>query len=122
MTKPSFWQVQFDGVFVGGFSLGPARIFNTPGIVDSGTPFLTLPTSSLALFKAHLLANCSQNPLVGVCNVPSNATVFEGACVSMTKNQISAWPTISIQLAGGVVLNVTKREGFVCCPNEVSFR
>jgi hypothetical protein len=42
--QTGFWQLPFLDVSANGVSLGVPKIFNTPGIVDSGTPFFTLPT------------------------------------------------------------------------------
>lgn len=94
-------QPLFLDVTVNGKSLGlPSSIYNTPGIVDSGTPFATIPTAAFAALRSLLAANCTRNPLVGLCGAPANATVFDGACFAMTAAQRALWPLFSFHLAG----------------------
>ena len=123
--KPQFWQVQFEGVVMAGsVSLGPSSLFNAPGIVDSGTPFVTLPTPAFELMRSQLTANCSSNPLVGLCGVsPANNTLFDGACVTATEAEINAWPILTMQLVGGVQLRLRPHmylmSMYSCQPGQV---
>jgi len=107
VSKPGFWQLGFQDIQANGVSLGATPIFNTPGIVDSGTPFFTLPALAFAKLKQLLLANCSAAPLVGICDVPSNATLFDGACFDLTAQDKSAFPVLTVIFEGGARLDVT---------------
>lgn len=105
-SKNGFWQPQFLDVAINGKSLGfPSRVYNTPGIIDSGTPFTTIPVGPFAAFKSLLLANCSHNPLVGICGLPENATIFDnGNCFPLSEAQRAAYPVLQFSLHGGVHL------------------
>lgn len=109
--KEGFWQVGFKTVTLNGVDMGfPSHIYNTPGIVDSGTPFFTLPTPVYNAIKSKLLANCTKNPLVGVCGSgisPVNGTIFDGNCFSMTDSQRDMYPTFEVIFDGGAKLQIT---------------
>lgn len=105
--KPGFWQVEFQNVLVSGVSLGPSRIFNNPGIVDSGTPFFTLPSFAYNAFLKLLLSNCTNNHLAGFCGLPANETVFAGACFDLSANDIASWPAILVEFTGGASITIT---------------
>ena len=108
VSVPFFWQIPFKDVLVGGRSLGiPSRVYNHPGIVDSGTPFLTLPTVAFEAFKKRLLSDCGKTRLKGMCSLPSNETIFDGKCFNMTEGEKSAYPTIEITFEGTLVLEIT---------------
>lgn len=110
MIKPGFWQVGFQDVQANGVSLGPSSIFNTPGIVDSGTPFLTLQATAFENLKMILLKNCSQNALPGVCGVPQNTTsLFDGGCFALTDAEKSLFPEITISFQGGASIVVSPK-------------
>lgn len=110
-SRNGFWQPEFLDVRINGQSLGfPSHTYNTPGIIDSGTPFTTLPLGPFVALKSMLRANCSANPVVGVCGVPENSTIFDnGNCFAMTAAQRAAYPTLGFLLSG---LSLTLESSF----------
>jgi hypothetical protein len=63
--------------------------------------------SAYNTLRNTLLQNCSQNELVGLCNVPQNASLFEGGCFVMTAEQKAQFPVFQILFEGGASLEVT---------------
>ena len=53
-------------------------------IIDMGTPFMTLPLEVFNALKQIFISNCSETNLIGICNVPSNQTLFDGYCLIIT--------------------------------------
>jgi len=70
--------------------------------VDTGTVFPTLPPAAFYALKNLLLANCSQNPLLGICRGVKgpNETLFDSFCFSFTQEDIEQFPTFQFILAG----------------------
>ena len=60
------------------------------------TPSHTLTHSSLSLTHSH----SAQTPLVGVCNVKQNQSLFDGQCFTMTPAQVNAFPLLTVTLPG----------------------
>eukprot|EP00456_Euglypha_rotunda_P023745 TRINITY_DN19630_c0_g1_i4.p1 TRINITY_DN19630_c0_g1~~TRINITY_DN19630_c0_g1_i4.p1 ORF type:complete len:415 (-),score=45.09 TRINITY_DN19630_c0_g1_i4:44-1288(-) len=74
---------------------------NTQAILDSGTNILLLPTPAYNSVATILKNNCTQNPLVGVCNTSS--TIFDGSCFPLTQAQINQYPPIQVNLDGATL-------------------
>jgi hypothetical protein len=106
-----FYRVETEAVLVGGEALPgiPKSVLNENSIVDSGTPLPTLPTSAYAAVKARMLSGCATTPLTGLCGQPSNATLFEQICFTMSDTEIDAFPSVSLALAANVTLDIPPR-------------
>lgn len=97
IIKEKFYNILLQDVLVNTVSLGLSpKIYNTENcIVDTGTPTVTFPPAVIGKLKLNYLANCSSNWLKGVCDVPTNATIFDGVCFNLSTADILAYPTIT---------------------------
>jgi hypothetical protein len=104
-----FYRVKITDVAVAGSSLGlPASTYNDPGIVDTGTPTVTLPTAAFNALVGLIRGNCAGNAsLHGVCDVPQNQSVLAGHCYDYTAAEVAAFPTISFKLPASAVAAVS---------------
>jgi len=107
-----FYTVNVQDMKVNGVSLGLAATnYNANGaIVDSGTNEFVVSVPVYNAIKQAFLNNCTKSKLFGVCTgVTSSNTLFDGICLTMTSQQVSAYPTISIVMGTGtaaVTINV----------------
>jgi hypothetical protein len=104
VLKPRFYSVHMEDFRVNGVSVGVSpSVYNQVGcIVDTGTPVPALPQAAFDALRSVLLANCSDNPLLGVCRgvAAPNATLFDSVCFAMSPDDIAAFPVLSFELTG----------------------
>jgi len=93
------YEMDLNSITIGGSTV--ADTTNTAAILDSGTNILLLPTPAYNSIATILKNNCTQNPLVGMCN--TSKTLFDGACLPLTQDQINQYPTIQIHLNGATL-------------------
>jgi len=65
-------------------------------IIDTGTNDLLLPTETYSSMKNQFLSLCNSVNLVGICNVDSSKTLFDGVCYSMTPQDVQQFPNITL--------------------------
>jgi hypothetical protein len=76
-------------------------------VVDSGTTLLVVNDEIFLRIHNLLTSNCTENPLVGVCNVTTGQGLFDGKCVNLTQDQVAAFPVLTLKLKGTLGLNIT---------------
>lgn len=103
-----FYAVTMTDLKVGNTSVGlSSNYYNSDGtIFDSGTTDLLLPTAAYNKVHSILSASCSTKSLVGVCNVRSGQSLFDGYCYQMTAAQVAMYPSLQLVLQGGVTLEI----------------
>jgi Eukaryotic aspartyl protease len=115
LVKEDFYRVQVADVRLGQHSLGlsPDYYAGTNCIVDSGTPFPTLPAEAYLALRQLALQTCtSAHPLVGVCvdeagaPLAANQTLFDGQCFSLTPAQVAEFAPLQFVLGGQVTLSL----------------
>jgi hypothetical protein len=79
-------------------------------IVDSGTTLLIVSTQIMTAIQNEITSLCAKTPLVGVCNVPSNQTLFDGLCYPMTAAQVNQFPTLSIKFETAGYLSILPQD------------
>lgn len=97
--EQGFYQVYTVDMSVAGQRMNiPSRYFNSQqSIVDSGTTLMLLPDKAFDKMKSVFLANCSSSNLKGVCNVPSDQTIFDnGNCFPLSLNDVNQYPHIQL--------------------------
>eukprot|EP01091_Cochliopodium_minus_P006248 TRINITY_DN1612_c0_g1_i2.p1 TRINITY_DN1612_c0_g1~~TRINITY_DN1612_c0_g1_i2.p1 ORF type:complete len:333 (+),score=54.15 TRINITY_DN1612_c0_g1_i2:177-1175(+) len=77
ITQKNFFGIFVNDILVEGKSIGVNNnVYNSGSvIVDSGTPFPTLPTVAYPFLKNSFLKICQKTDLVGICRVPANQTL-----------------------------------------------
>ena len=102
VIKEQFYNIEVTDVLVAGKSIGISSHTYTSGecIVDCGTPFATVPTAAWQSLKKSFLSLCSLTNLVGICNVTSNATLFEQNCFNISQEQVSLFPNVTFVMRG----------------------
>jgi len=103
ITKQLWYVVEMDDLLVGSKSIGvSSSVYNSQGtIVDSGTTLFYLPSTAFNAFQTTMTALCNSGQnLVGVCNVKSGQSLFDGYCFKMTSSQVSAFPVLNVNLKG----------------------
>jgi hypothetical protein len=108
VTDQDWYTVDMEDFSVGGVSLGISHFdLNENGvIVDSGTTLFIVSSKVNKALEARFNAMCSTTNLVGICNVTSGKSLFDGYCYSMTTDDIALFPNISTTLKGTSALNV----------------
>jgi len=108
VVDEDWYTVEMEDFAVGGISLGVSRYdLNENGvIVDSGTTLFIVSEQVNKALEARFNAMCSSTNLVGICNVTSGKSLFDGECYSMTEEQIALFPNISTTLKGTSALNI----------------
>ena len=81
-------------------------------ILDSGTNILLLPSTPYNSLESILLANCTNNNLVGMCGVTPNLFTF-GTCFALTDEQLDMYPPLALSLDNGLTLEMSPRDYLV---------
>eukprot|EP01104_Vermistella_antarctica_P006494 TRINITY_DN17194_c0_g1_i1.p1 TRINITY_DN17194_c0_g1~~TRINITY_DN17194_c0_g1_i1.p1 ORF type:complete len:453 (+),score=111.71 TRINITY_DN17194_c0_g1_i1:160-1518(+) len=91
---------QFYAMGISGITIGGASIKGVQSsiIIDTGTNDLLIPTAAYNSMKAELLDQCSTGNFTGMCNVPSDKTLFDGQCFAMTPEMAAEFPDIVLQV------------------------
>jgi len=109
LVRDDFYRVRVLDVQLGGRSLGLSAAYyaDTNCIVDSGTPFPTLPTAAWLALRRLAASTCTgPHPLVGVCvdehgtPLSANHTLFDGQCFTLSSAQIQQYGSLAMVLAG----------------------
>ena len=127
IVKELYYNVYLADIDVFGKSIGvPAATLNKGDvIVDSGTTLIYLSSTPYNALKTSFLNSCPSSGLVGVCDVNSQRTIFDGYCVSLTQAQVNAYPPITIKFgqSSPISLNILPstylQQGF--CSNPSSY-
>ena len=91
-----FYQVQVNSAEVLGTTITSIA---GQAILDSGTNVLLLDQQPFTDIANAFTSSCATGSnLHGVCDVPANATIFDGACYSYSAEQLAAFPPITINL------------------------
>jgi len=69
-------------------------------IVDSGTTLFIVNPAMFTTIQNYLQALCKSVPLVGICGVSFNNSIFNNNCFLMTPAQVAQYPSLSVTLAG----------------------
>lgn len=72
-------------------------------IVDSGTTLIIVPYWIMDPIKKIFTGLCSSNPLVGICNVQTGKSLFDGECYSMTAKQVASFPSMSFSFTVRII-------------------
>eukprot|EP01124_Arcella_intermedia_P008645 TRINITY_DN154_c0_g1_i1.p1 TRINITY_DN154_c0_g1~~TRINITY_DN154_c0_g1_i1.p1 ORF type:complete len:441 (+),score=70.18 TRINITY_DN154_c0_g1_i1:55-1323(+) len=109
IEQEQWYTVTLNDWLMGSQSLGLSSYdLNYDGvIVDSGTTLLIVDTQILGAIQKVLVSNCTQNPLVGVCNVAAGQGLFDGKCFNLTDQQVSAFPPLTLMLQGTKGLTIS---------------
>lgn len=93
-----FYNIYTVDMAVGGKRLGLSSSTYNDGstTVDSGTTLAYIPTPAMDKIKDILIANCSNNRLVGVCDVSRDETIFDGFCFALSAGQLAMYPDIQL--------------------------
>jgi len=78
---------------------------DSSAILDSGTNVLLVTSEQFQAIKSVFLANCTNNPLLGICSglVANDTTLFDGTCYALTEAQIAAFPDLHFNLGSVTV-------------------
>jgi hypothetical protein len=87
VTARDFWRIEAFDTLVDGKSIGvPSPEYNANAIVDSGTPFVTMPTP---VFQAFSKAFAAAAP-----NATLAQSLLTGQCVNVTDAEVAALPAV----------------------------
>eukprot|EP00040_Diaphanoeca_grandis_P032856 m.199896 g.199896 ORF g.199896 m.199896 type:complete len:501 (-) comp32754_c0_seq1:416-1918(-) len=107
LNTTDFYAIEIVDVAVGQISIGVDKSVYNDGyaIVDSGTSDACFPHPAFVALKAAFTAQCATGVcLRGICdckhNVPLETSIFENNCVSLTPQQLSLFPNITIAMDG----------------------
>lgn len=109
-ATPGLYAVTVTDIKIGGVSLGLEPHFYNDGdaIVDSGTSDFDLPETAMKTLKHHFASLCATQCLKGVCDCdsrkPLKVPIFENRCVDMELQDRDAYPTITVDFAGGLTI------------------
>jgi len=91
------YNLAISAIEVGGTAVKHTQ--NTVAVLDSGTNILLLVENQYEALEEIFTANCSNNPLVGICTgVGKNGTLFEGGCYDLTAAEMAAYPDINFNI------------------------
>jgi hypothetical protein len=98
IVDEEWYGIEIEDIAVGGTSVGLswADLNRNGVIVDSGTALLVVPTTVYKSIEKIFLGMCTKVNLAGVCNVPKNQSIFHGACVPMSAEEVNKFPTLDI--------------------------
>ena len=101
-----FYQMGLNNIRVNGTAVKGTQA--QTAILDSGTNVLLLPTGAYDDMKSVFLAACGEDGAGphGICDVDKSATLFDSQCFEMSEAQMAAFPPLSIELGGGVTLDM----------------
>ena len=108
LLSEDFYTITVVDFQVEGQSIGVSpNVYNKPGpsIVDSGTPFPTLPIEAYEALRKLMLAQCKKVDLPGICNTPPNKSLFDNTCFKLTPEEIAKFPMFEMVLDGNVSLS-----------------
>jgi hypothetical protein len=102
IIEEQWYSVTLDDWLFGGMTIGVSSYdLNYYGvIVDSGTTLLIVDSQIFQAIEKLFMTNCTQNPLVGVCNVTKGEGLFDGKCFTMTNAQVADFPPLTLKLKG----------------------
>lgn len=109
---------------VDGTSVGlPSSYYNKIGspegtILDSGTNTFVIGGEAFDAVEKLMLAQCDQEPLQGVCNVPQDKNLFSGACFPMDAADIDAFPSVYVTLDQASPLSIGGQQYLIQHPEK----
>jgi len=109
IIEEQWYSVTLNDWLMGGQTIGVSSYdLNYYGvIVDSGTTLLIVDTQIYTAIQKSLTGNCTKNPLVGVCNVPTGQGLFDGKCWNLTNAEVEAFPPLTLNLQGTKGLTIS---------------
>lgn len=118
LVRDTVLSVYLVDVSVNGQSVGvDSAVYNEPegAYVDTGATFLFLPTSAFQGLKSVFVDLCSSGlPLVGICNLTNNVSLFENGCFSINEEDYEQFPDIAFTfgeyLQGQITVSISPKQ------------
>lgn len=100
LLQDSYYIIQVNDLLVGNVPLGYNARTYAYAVVDTGATFMYLPQSTYITLMQYLRSLCKHVTLTGICNAPTNQTLFDGACFAMTDAELAVFPNLSVMIQG----------------------